>query len=71
MKKNTGNLKMKNLKPYKELLSSYKTHFLKKHFPIDESHCFNGTFDEKRPITLILGVFSSPLPDMNAKKFII
>ena len=29
MRKNTGNLKMKNLKPLKELLSSFYTQFFK------------------------------------------
>ena len=30
---------MKNLKPLKELLSSYDTNFLKKHFSVDKSDC--------------------------------
>ena len=64
---------IKNLKPLKESLSSFYTHFLQKKFPIDESHycltifCwktfFNDLLDKKLPTMLILGIFSLTIYD--------
>ena len=39
IKKKTSIVKRKNLKPLKELLSSFNAHFWKKLFPNNESHC--------------------------------
>ena len=74
VRKNTGNLKMKSLKPLKELLYSYYSHFLKK-IPnrwgtlffnkILLENVFNKIFREKWPIMLILDIFFSQLRGMN------
>ena len=40
MREKTVNLKMKNLKPLKESLSSHYTHSLKKQIPVDESRYY-------------------------------
>ena len=46
-RKNTGNQKMKNFKPFKELLSSYHKYFLKSFLLIDVSYYCSRRFCRK------------------------
>ena len=48
MRKNTGNTKMKILKPLKELFSSYYKHFSKTHFSMNGSFYYPTKFCQKK-----------------------